>query len=167
MKEIGIISDTHSYIDDKIVEHLEGCDEIWHAGDIGDQYVMDELKKVAPTKAVYGNIDDGNLRVEYPEEAIFEIEGVKVYMIHIGGYPPRYTTKLKKRLSELKPDLFICGHSHILKVIPDQDRKLLHINPGAAGRHGFHRMRTLIRLRIDQGKPKDLKVIELGLRSKI
>ncbi|NME68386.1 metallophosphoesterase family protein [Flammeovirga aprica] len=166
MKEIGIISDTHSYIDEHILKNLEGCDEIWHAGDIGEQHVMDELEKVAPTKAVYGNIDDGSLRATYPEEAIFEVDGVKVYIIHIGGYPPKYTAKLKKRLKELQPDLFICGHSHILKVIPDQERKLLHINPGAAGRHGFHRMRTLIRLRIDEGKPKDLKVVELGLRAK-
>lgn len=167
MKEIGIISDTHSYIDDQILKNLEGCDEIWHAGDIGTKEVIDRLMTIAPTKAVFGNIDSGELIINHPEELIFEIEGVKIYIIHIGGYPPRYTKILKERLEEVKPDIFICGHSHILKVIPDQKRKLLHINPGAAGMHGFHKMRTLIKLCIEDGKPKNLKVVELGERGKI
>ncbi|ANQ47501.1 metallophosphoesterase family protein [Flammeovirga sp. MY04] len=165
--EIGIISDTHSYIDDRIIEHLKDCDEIWHAGDIGDEQVTDALKVLAPLRVVYGNIDNGKARIEFPEEQIFTIEGVKIYMIHIGGYPPRYTPKLKRRLDELNPDLFICGHSHILKVIPDKTRNLIHINPGAAGRHGFHQMRTLIKLTIKDGKPQNLRVVELGKRASI
>ncbi|NLR91081.1 metallophosphoesterase family protein [Flammeovirga agarivorans] len=167
MIQVGIISDTHSYIDDRIIEHLKDCDEIWHAGDIGTEEVMSALKAIAPVRAVYGNIDNGKLRMEYPEEQIFTLEGLKIYMIHIGGYPPRYTTKLKKRLNEVNPNIFICGHSHILKVIPDQKRNLLHINPGAAGRHGFHHQRTIIKMVLDDGKPKDLKVVELGKRASI
>ncbi|AZQ63021.1 metallophosphoesterase [Flammeovirga pectinis] len=167
MALIGIISDTHGYIDDRITAHLSDCDEIWHAGDIGKEEVTDTLKHLAPLRAVYGNIDGGKLRAEFPEEQIFTINGVSIYMIHIGGYPPRYTAKLKKRLDELKPKIFICGHSHILKVIPDQSRNLIHINPGAAGKHGFHKMRTLIKLTIEDGKPKDLKVIELGERASL
>ncbi|OHX68125.1 metallophosphoesterase family protein [Flammeovirga pacifica] len=165
--EIGIISDTHGYIDDRIIEHLSDCDEIWHAGDIGDEEVTNALKKLAPLRVVYGNIDNGNARLEFPEEQIFNIDRVKVYMIHIGGYPPRYTGKLKKRLLELRPKLFICGHSHILKVIPDKERNLIHINPGAAGRHGFHQMRTLIKLTISDGIPQNLRVVELGKRASL
>ncbi|MEH0157649.1 metallophosphoesterase family protein [Limibacter armeniacum] len=165
--KIGIISDTHDHIDEAILRHFEGCDEIWHAGDVGEQHILDTLEKVAPVRAVFGNIDGGPVKWNLPEDAIFEVEGIKVWITHIGGYPPKYTVKLKKRLDEIKPNLFICGHSHILKVIPDKDRQLLHINPGAAGHKGFHKMRTIVTLDITEGKMSDLKVVELGKRGQI
>ncbi|GAA4826452.1 metallophosphoesterase family protein [Algivirga pacifica] len=162
--KVGIISDTHGYIDDRICAHLSECDEIWHAGDIGDLQVTDRLQQIAPLRAVYGNIDGGPLRWEFPEEQLFDCKGIRVWMTHIGGYPPKYTTKLKKRLDEVKPDLFICGHSHILKVIPDTQRNLLHINPGAAGLKGFHKVRTLILIEVGEGRVEKLNVVELGTK---
>ncbi len=163
--KISIISDTHSYIDAAVLAHLKQSDEIWHAGDFGSIKVLEQLQAIAPVRAVWGNIDGHELRQQIPEEQLFTVAGVKVYMIHIGGYPPKYTTKLRHRLDELQPKLFICGHSHILKIIPDAKRQLLHINPGAAGRHGFHKERTLVQLYLNEGKMEKAEVVELGKRS--
>ncbi len=165
MKRIGLLSDTHSYIDDRICELLSECHEIWHAGDIGDEGVTQKLSQIARLRVVYGNIDGGALRVDFPEEIVEEIEGVKLWMIHIGGYPNRYPRSIRERIETLKPDLFVCGHSHILKVMYDHKNSLLHINPGAAGNKGFHKLRTMVRFTLDQGNIKDLEVIELGPRS--
>lgn len=162
MKRVGLLSDTHSYLDERIFHYFEECDEVWHAGDIGMLDVTDKLAEFKPLRAVYGNIDDHEARLSYPKDHIFELEGVKVWMTHIGGYPPRYTAAIKKKLAEIQPRIFICGHSHILKVIPDKTRNLLHINPGAAGKHGFHQIRTCIRFTLSEGNIQNLEVIELG-----
>lgn len=167
MKRIGILSDTHSYLDDPILEFFEECDEIWHAGDIGDRLVTDTLADVRPLRAVYGNIDTAELREQFPENQIFELEGVKVLITHIGGYPGRYNARVKNILLKENIDLYVCGHSHILKVMHDPIFDLLHINPGAAGISGFHTIRTAIRFSIG-GKEKisNLQVIEFGDRIK-
>ena len=163
--KIGLISDTHSYLDEKVFQYFNECDEIWHAGDIGDREVIDRLSKFKPVRAVYGNIDGSEIRVKYPEKLVFEIDGFKIYMIHIGGTPPRYAKGVKTDLKKELPQLFICGHSHILKVMPDEGlNKMLYMNPGAAGRQGFHKMRTLLRFEIIEGTLKNLEVIELGKR---
>jgi putative phosphoesterase len=165
MKRIGLLSDTHGYLDERIIELLGECDEIWHAGDIGTTKVTEKLAQIRPLRAVYGNIDGGSLRLDHPLEQLFELEGVKVWMIHIGGYPGRYPKKIKERIESLSPQLFICGHSHILKIIWDKKYELLHINPGAAGNKGFHKLRTMVRFSLDNGNIKDMEVIELGPRS--
>lgn len=162
--KIGIISDTHSYLDDRIKHHLSACDEIWHGGDFGNVAVSDALKELAPLKAVYGNIDGQDIRVEHPEEQFFECEGMKIFIRHISGYPGRYNAKTKKRIDALRPDIVVVGHSHICKIIRDPYFDHIHINPGAAGIHGFHKVRTLALLEIVNGNITDLKVIELGLR---
>ncbi len=167
MKRIGLISDTHSYFDNTIPEYFEGMDEIWHAGDIGNRSVIDQLEKIAPVKAVYGNIDDAKIRAEYPKDLRFELEGVDVFMTHIGGYPGRYNKRVYEILRKNPPRLYICGHSHILKVMFDKKLEVLHINPGAAGVHGFHKMKTMVRFVLENGKIDKLEVIELGLRAKI
>ena len=164
---IGLLSDTHSHLDSAIIRYLESCDEIWHAGDIGNCEVADSLVAYKPFRAVYGNIDGAELRRSYPENLVFEISGVKVFMTHIGGYPGHYPLRVSKQIQEYSPDLFICGHSHILKVMPDKVNKLLHINPGAAGIHGFHQIRTLVRFSITESKIHDLEVIELGKRGTV
>ena len=164
MKRIGILSDTHSWWDDKYVQYFTGCDEIWHAGDIGDEAVIDRLEGVAPVRAVYGNCDGGMMRRRFKEVECFEVEGVKVWMTHIGGYPGKYAPGVKTRLLEEHPNLMVCGHSHILKVIPDRMLNLLHINPGAAGKQGWHVVRTLVILTIDAGVIQDCEIIELGNR---
>lgn len=164
---IGLLSDTHSYLDPKIFTHFAEVEEIWHAGDIGDPKVMTELAAFKPVRAVYGNIDEPALRRQYPENLNFTLEGVNVFMTHIGGYPGRYTARVRKLLDELRPQLYICGHSHILKVMPDRKRELLHVNPGACGKHGFHKMKTIIRFSLTAGRIHDMEVIELGLRSKL
>lgn len=162
---IGLLSDTHGWLDPQLSEAFADCDELWHAGDLGNLAVADALLSTAkPLLAVYGNIDDTTVRQHYPLDLIFEREGLKILMTHIGGYPGRYTARLKKLLDVHKPQLYVCGHSHILKVVPDQARQLLHINPGACGREGFHRMRTAVRFSLSAGKIADLEVIELGLR---
>lgn len=161
MKKIGLLSDTHSYLDPRVFTHFESCDEIWHAGDIGDIKVSDALAEFKPFRAVYGNIDDAVIRREYPEHARFESEGVDVWMTHIGGYPGKYSPLVKKEITENPPKLFICGHSHILKVQFDPKLKLLHLNPGAAGKHGWHTVQTLMRFELDNGEIKNLEVIEL------
>jgi len=164
MKRIGLLSDTHSHIDNSILKHLETCDEIWHAGDIGDVAVLDQLKAFKPTRAVYGNIDSKTIRQECPLHQRFTCENVDVWMTHIGGYPKRYSPYLRDEIRKKPPKLFICGHSHILKVMFDKELSLLHMNPGAAGKHGFHQVRTLLRFTIDGHEIKDLEVVELGKR---
>lgn len=167
MKRIGLISDTHSYLDEKVFEYFENCDQIWHAGDIGNGHVLDQLEKFKPTLGVSGNIDDHKIRIRVPEKQIFELEGVKIYMIHIGGTPPKYSKDILPDLRLEKPKLFICGHSHILKVMPDKNLdNMLYMNPGAAGHHGFHHMRTLLRFELSEGSIKNLEAIELGKRGR-
>lgn len=164
MIKVGLLSDTHGFLDSSIYKYFDSCDEIWHAGDIGSIEVFDELSKFRPLKAVYGNIDGHQLRRVAPEYLYFESEGLKVYMTHIGGAPGKYNSSVKSYLLSHKTDLFICGHSHILKVIYDKNFNLLHINPGAAGNHGFHQVKTLVRFEIEQGKPQNMEIIELGKR---
>ena len=149
-------------MDDRILDYLSSCDEIWHAGDIGTSRILDQLAKIKPVRAVYGNVDGQDLRKAIPKDLKFQCEDVKVWITHIGGYPNRYDKDVVKRLKATPPDLFICGHSHILKVIYDKKLKLLHINPGAAGKYGFHKVRTLIRFTIDKSDIKDLEVVELA-----
>lgn len=167
MKQIGLLSDTHGHLDERIIEHLSDCDEIWHAGDLGDISVLDRLSKIKTTRAVYGNIDGNIVRQSCPPDLNFICEDLKVYLTHIGGYPGHYAPGIREKLELYKPDLFICGHSHILKVIPDKVTGLLHINPGAAGIHGFHKFRTLVKFRVNGKKIENLKVVELGLRGQM
>lgn len=163
MKHIGIISDTHSCIDARYGLHFEGCDEIWHAGDIGDIGVLEYLRSLCPVvRAVRGNVDHGIVARECPETLDFEVEGLRVFITHIGGYPGRWQPVVKAAIRESHPGLIITGHSHILKVMPDPASGALHINPGAAGQQGWHKTRTIIKLDIDNGIPKDLQVIELS-----
>lgn len=163
MKTIGLLSDTHSCWDDRYAIHFKDCDEIWHAGDIGCADVIDRLQAVAPVvRAVRGNIDHGPLLRRCPEIQQFEVEGVKVWMTHIGGYPGRYAPGVRRMLIDARPRLMIAGHSHILKVMYDQELDLLHVNPGAAGYHGWQQQRTLMRLQLENGAVSDLQVIELG-----
>ncbi|MGB0916875.1 MAG: metallophosphoesterase family protein [Flavobacteriales bacterium] len=164
MKRIGLLSDTHGYLDPKLKKYLTPCDEIWHAGDIGTLSVTDKLAQWKTVRAVYGNIDGAEVRVVHPENLIFEIEGVKVLITHIGGYPDRYTARVRELIIQEKPRLYICGHSHILKVMHDKKYNCLHMNPGAAGNHGFHKVKTLLRFTLDAGNIKDLEVVELGPR---
>lgn len=160
MKKILLLSDTHSYMDDRILNYASGADQIWHAGDIGNLAVTDALAAVAPLTAVYGNIDDSKARATFPLDAKFTCEGVSVYMTHIGGYPGRYNARIREELRLNPPKLFISGHSHILKVMPDKKLNLLHMNPGAVGKHGFHKVRTMLRFTLHSGSVKDLEVIE-------
>ena len=166
--KIGLISDTHGHLDNKIITNLRDVDEIWHAGDFGTMEIVDSLKSIKPIRGVYGNIDSKDIRLEFPEDLIFEIDGCKIWMTHIGGYPPKYTLRVRKNLLEIAPDLFITGHSHILKVIRDPDHpQILHINPGAAGQQGFHKFRTMVTFHIEKGKITSLNAIELGMRGRI
>ena len=164
MTKIGIISDTHSYLDDAVFKHFDACDEIWHIGDFGDDEVADKLKAFKPLKGVYGNIDDHKIRDHYPLYNSFLCEEVNVLMTHIGGYPPKYNNASRALIKQFKPQLFLSGHSHILKVMYDDAFKCLHINPGAAGKHGWHKVRTLVRIAIDGAMIKNCEVIELGVR---
>lgn len=165
--KILLLSDTHGYLDDKILSYAKGCDEIWHAGDIGPADVLTQLEAITLTRAVYGNIDGKDIRAMVPENLLFEVEGVKILMTHIGGYPGNYSPKAKVQLQQERVDLFICGHSHILKVAKDEKFGLLAINPGAAGIHGFHKIRTMVRMEISEKKIQKMEAIELGLRGKI
>lgn len=168
MKRIGLISDTHSYLDPAVKGLFESCDEIWHAGDIGDIKITDTLASWKPLRAVYGNIDGGVLRVQFPEYQYFELEGVKILILHIAGALTKYNTFVQKIVAKHgKPDILICGHSHILKVVKDPVKGWLYMNPGAAGMHGFHKMRTCLRFTLSEGRPHNLEVIELGLRGKL
>ncbi len=166
MTRILLLSDTHSHLDQRILAYAGMADEIWHAGDIGAAEVSDALAAVRPLKAVYGNIDGTEIRQEFPKDLWFECEGLAVLMTHIGGYPPSYSARTRKLLLERPPGLFICGHSHILKVQYDKELQLLHMNPGACGKFGFHKVRTMLRFEIDTGEIKNLEVIELGMRQK-
>lgn len=163
--KIGLISDTHGYLDSKVFKYFEECDEIWHAGDIGTMEVLNTLSEFKKVRAVYGNIDGQDIRSVCPEDNWFECGGLTVWMTHIGGYPPKYNRRIKAILKERQPDLFICGHSHILKIIRDPGNNLLHINPGAAGIQGFHQVKTLVRFEIVQGEMKNVQVIELGSKT--
>lgn len=164
MTRIGLISDTHGWLDDAVFRHFEICDEIWHAGDFGPG-VVERLQAFKLLKGVYGNIDGHDIRAEFPEKLRWKCEGVEVFMTHIGGYPGRYNPSIKPELMARPPQLFISGHSHILKVIFDDKINCLHMNPGAAGKHGWHQVRTLIRFNIDGEKMRDCQVIELGKRA--
>lgn len=164
MKKILLLSDTHSHIDDVILKYANQADEVWHAGDIGDLAVTDALKKVKPLRAVYGNIDDDKVRMEFPLNNRFMCEGVEVWITHIGGYPDKYSPAIREEITKNPPKLFICGHSHILKVQFDKKNNLLFMNPGAAGKSGFHQVRTMLRFIIDGDAIKELEIIEIDKR---
>ncbi|MBS1589964.1 MAG: metallophosphoesterase family protein [Bacteroidetes bacterium] len=164
MKQIGIISDTHGYLDEAVFRHFETCDEIWHVGDFGDEQVIENLSKFKPLRGVYGNIDGQAIRHRFPEKLLFFCEDIQVLMIHIGGYPGRYSSIAKEELNRTPVQLFLSGHSHILKILFDEKIKCLHINPGAAGKQGWHKVRTLVRLTIDGSIMRNCEVIELGKR---
>jgi putative phosphoesterase len=164
LTHIGLISDTHNYLDPTVFEHFKNCEEIWHAGDFGSSAIADELKAFKPLRGVYGNIDGYDIKSFYPEQLLFKCEDVKIMIRHIGGYPPKYNSETKKEILIHQPQLFISGHSHILKVMFDQKLNCLHINPGAAGKHGWHKIRTLIRFAINGKNIQDCEVIELGTR---
>lgn len=161
MKRIGLISDTHGFLHDDVAKHFAHCDEIWHAGDFGNIELADKLRALKPLRGVYGNIDGQDIRVQFPEQIVFMCEEVKVMIRHIGGYPPNYNTETKKELALHQPQLFIDGHSHILKIMFDDKRNCLHMNPGAAGKQGWHKVKTLIRFVVDGKEMKDCEVIEL------
>ena len=163
MKKIGLLSDTHGFLDDKVFEHFKDCDEVWHAGDIGTVEVADRLAAFKPLRAVYGNIDGDKLRVMFQQHERWMCEGVDVWMTHIGGYPGKYAREVKPEILMHPPKLFISGHSHILKVMYDRKLGTLHINPGAEGKYGFHNVRTLVRFEIDGTDIRNLEVIEIGL----
>ncbi len=164
MTRIGLISDTHNYLDETIFEHFKDCDEVWHGGDFGNEEIAKRIKEKKSLKGVYGNIDGQDIRTEFPEQLVFMCEGVKVMMKHIGGYPPAYNPATKKDILIQRPQLFISGHSHILKIMYDDKLNCLHMNPGAAGNQGWHKVRTIIRFVIDGTEMKDAEVIELGPR---
>jgi uncharacterized protein len=167
MTKIGLISDTHGYLDEAVFKHFENCDEIWHAGDFGTDAIADKLKEFRPLKGVYGNIDGYDIRSVYPEKLVWNCEDVKVYMTHIGGHPNKYAPGIKQELIQNNARLFICGHSHILKIIYDDKINCLHMNPGAAGNQGWHKIRTIVRFAIDGSNIKDCEVIELGRRGSV
>jgi uncharacterized protein len=165
---IGIISDTHGWLDPKVETYFSDCEEIWHAGDIGNLDLAESLAKGKKLRAVYGNIDGGLQRIDFPENHIFDVAGIRVLLTHIAGAPGKYNPRVKRLINEFKPKLLVCGHSHILRVERDPVYdNLLYLNPGAAGVHGFHKVKTLLRIEIEQGKIKKAEAIELGLRSKI
>lgn len=163
MTKIGLLSDTHGYLDEAVFKHFDACDEIWHAGDVGSVEIIKKLSAFKPFKAVYGNIDGPDIRSILPENLRFNCEKTDVWITHIGGYPGRYSTLIKRELYTKPPGLFICGHSHILKVIYDEKLKLLHINPGAAGKQGWHKVRTLVRFCISDEKIHNFDIVELAL----
>jgi putative phosphoesterase len=165
MRKIGILSDTHAYWDEKFIKYFSECDEIWHAGDVGSNEVLANLEAIKPVRAVYGNIDGHIIRSLCPEILQFRIESVRVLMTHTGGYPGKYGPRIRPVIYASPPQLFVCGHSHILKVMYDKNLQMLCVNPGAAGQSGFHNVRTLVRLIIDGDKIRDLEVIELGIKN--
>ncbi len=160
-QKILLLSDTHGYIDEKIINYCKNADEVWHAGDIGNLEVTDRIKEVSILRAVYGNIDDKNIRSEFPLDHKFIVENIPVWITHIGGYPYHYHHRIKESILLRPPKLFISGHSHILKVQYDKKLKLLHMNPGAAGTHGFHKVRTMLRFEIENTDIKHLEIIEM------
>jgi putative phosphoesterase len=165
MTRIGLLSDTHGMLDERVFEHFANCDEIWHAGDIGSLEVINKLQEFKPLRAVWGNIDSYELRTLWPQHNRFMCEGVKVWLTHIGGYPGKYDSLVRPAIYQQPPKLFVCGHSHILKVQFDKTLQLLYINPGAAGKYGFHKVQTLIRFEIDGVAIQNLEVIELAKKS--
>lgn len=164
--KIGLLSDTHSFLDERVFGHFAECDEVWHAGDFGSLELLESLRSFKPLRGVYGNIDGAKIRAEVPLDLRFEVEGMPVFMTHIGGYPGRYEPRVGKILRESPPvnGLFVSGHSHILKVMPDPQLQFLHINPGACGNEGWHKVKTLVRFSVEKGRLFDLEVIELGGR---
>lgn len=164
MKKILLLSDTHSFIDAQILKFVKQADEVWHAGDIGNLNVTDSIKNLKPLRAVYGNIDDKDARAEFPLDLKFDVENVSVWITHIGGYPNKYNLRIREEIKNNPPKIFIAGHSHILKVQYDKKLNLLHLNPGAAGNHGFHKIRTMLRFVLQNGEIKDLEIIELAKR---
>lgn len=169
MKKIGLLSDTHSFLDEKIFHYFDACDEVWHAGDFGSMDVLQRLRAFKPLRGVYGNIDHAAIQAEVPLDLRFECEGAPVFMTHIGGYPGRYHPRVRLLLQADPPrnGLFISGHSHILKAMPDKTLGFLHLNPGACGNEGWHKIKTLMRFELSEGRISQLEVIELGLRGKI
>ncbi|MFY0686522.1 MAG: metallophosphoesterase family protein [Cyclobacteriaceae bacterium] len=163
--KIGLLSDTHGYLDQSIYKYFEEVDEIWHAGDIGTEEVLDDLARFKPTRPVWGNIDGQKLRIRTAELQVFTIDGKKVLLTHIAGKPPRYNKEIRKLIAQEQPDLLICGHSHILRVEFDKQNNLLFMNPGAVGKNGFHKVKTMLRFEITKGKVENLEVVELGPRS--
>jgi putative phosphoesterase len=163
---IGLLSDTHGFLDEALYRWFAECDEVWHAGDFGTAAILDSLRRFKPVRGVYGNVDGAEVRAELPLELSFECEGVKVYMTHIGGYPGHYDARAKKALLAERPDVFLCGHSHILKVMRDPVLGLLHMNPGACGHNGWHAIRTALRFTIAGGRISDAAAIELGPRGR-
>ncbi len=161
MTRIGLLSDTHSFLPDAVFKHFKDVDELWHAGDIGNMHVLKELQDFKPTRAVFGNIDGKDIQLATHEDMVYTIEETKIYMTHIGGFPPKYNARVKPLIAEHKPDIFICGHSHILKVMRDPSFSLLHLNPGACGNQGWHKVKTLLRLEITEKIVSKLEVIEL------
>nr|WP_231749551.1 metallophosphoesterase family protein [Polaribacter sp. BAL334] len=164
VKKILLLSDTHSFIDEQILKFVKQADEVWHAGDIGDLSVTDQIKALKPLRAVFGNIDDANARMSFPLDEKFSVENVSVWITHIGGYPNKYNLRIKDEIQKNPPKIFISGHSHILKVQYDKKLQLLHMNPGAAGKHGFHKIRTMLRFELENGEIKNLEIIELAAR---
>lgn len=164
MLRIGLLSDTHSYLDPRVHEYFKDRDEVWHAGDIGNVSVLEELEARYELRAVYGNIDGAEIRSRTPEDQFFEAEGMKIWMTHIGGRPGKYRSRIVQGFQETPADLFVCGHSHILKVEYDQQNQLLYMNPGAVGKEGFHKVRTILRFTLQDGQPKNMEAIELGKR---
>ena len=162
--KIGLLSDTHDFLDTRIFEYFKDCDEIWHAGDFGGLALVKQLDRFKPLRGVYGNIDDKDVIQRFEENLRFECEGLQILMTHIGGSPPHYNPRVKKLFADEAPDIFICGHSHILKVVRDSKLNILYLNPGAAGNQGFHHIKTMIRFEITRREIKNLEVIELGKR---
>ena len=161
MKKILLLSDTHGHVDDHMMKYVKESDEVWHAGDIGTTQVTDTISSQKPLRAVFGNIDNHELRLSFPEELLFECEDINIYMTHIGGRPGRYAKGISEKIKSIKPKIFICGHSHILKIQYDKVNQLLFINPGAIGKHGFHKVRTMVRFEIDKSDIKNMEVIEI------
>lgn len=161
MKKIGLLSDTHGCLPPALYNHFKSVDEIWHAGDIGNMETLQKLQAFKPLRAVFGNIDGQDIRIQYPEINFFTIENVSVLMMHIGGYPPKYNAYSMQQIRHYNPHLFVCGHSHILKIIPDTQHNLLHLNPGACGNQGWHKTKTLLRFSINHYKVENMEVIEL------
>ena len=161
MKKILLLSDTHGHVDDHMMKYVKESDEVWHAGDIGTTQVTDTISSQKPLRAVFGNIDNHEMRLSFPEELLFECEDINIYMTHIGGRPGRYAKGISKKIKSIKPKIFICGHSHILKIQYDKVNQLLFINPGAIGKHGFHKVRTMVRFEIDKSDIKNMEVIEV------
>jgi uncharacterized protein len=163
---IGLLSDTHGFLDDAVFTYFSECDELWHAGDLGSIEIFDRLMRFKPTRGVYGNVDGAQVRAAVPKDLTWNCDGLQVYMTHIGGYPGNYEARVKKELQRLRPGLFICGHSHILKIMRDPALELLHMNPGACGHHGWHLTRTMLRFTVETGKISAVEAIDLGPRGR-